>query len=145
MSKKKILSYSLILLVLLGFVFIQTYRVSGDSMNPNFTDGDLGISLRYIGQGRFDTVIVRKNGNLVIKRVIGLPNEKVEYKNNYLYINDNQVTEPFKRNSRTENFSIQLKENEYFVLGDNRERSLDSRSFGAVPQEEIISKVILKK
>lgn len=90
---------------------------------------------------RFDIVIAKKHDNyLIVKRVIGLPDEKVEYKNNHLYINDKPVTEDFidLYSTKTENFVYTLKDNEYFLLGDNREYSTDSREHGPFRKEEII-------
>lgn len=139
---KKVLKYSLITIFIFSFIFIQTYRIVGNSMNPNLNDGDFGISIKYISVDRFDIVILEKDQTKMIKRVIGLPNDLIEYKNNFLYVNEQPINEPFETNGSTHNFRFQLKEDEYFVLGDNRSQSLDSRSFGVVKRKEIQAKVI---
>lgn len=90
---------------------------------------------------RFDIVIAKKHDNyLIVKRVIGLPNEKIEYKDNHLYINEKPVTESFidLYLTKTEDFTYTLKDDEYFLLGDNREYSTDSRELGAFKKEKLL-------
>lgn len=90
---------------------------------------------------RFDIAIAKKTDNyLIVKRVIGLPDEKVEYKDNHLYINDKPVTEDFidLYLTKTQDFTYTLKDNEFFLLGDNREYSTDSREHGAFKKEELL-------
>lgn len=90
---------------------------------------------------RFDIVIAKKHDNyLIVKRVIGLPNEKIEYKDNHLYINEKPVTEDFidLYLTKTEDFTYKLEGNEYFLLGDNREYSTDSRELGAFKKEKLL-------
>jgi len=71
------------------------------------------------------------------KRVIGLPGEKIRYKNNKLYINDKIIEDSYAYGD-TENFQeITLGNDEYFLMGDNREISLDSRSLGVIKKDEI--------
>jgi signal peptidase I len=85
----------------------------------------------------------------LIKRVIGLPGEKVEYKDNKLYINDKYIKEKFLKNITTKNFSVKdmgydiIPKNMYLVLGDNRDDSIDSRAFGLIKKEEIIGKALI--
>ena len=115
--------------------------ISGNSMYPTLKDKQVVKVSKIKEINRFDIVIVKKHDNyLIVKRVIGLPNEKVEYKDNHLYINDKPVTEDFidLYSTKTENFVYTLKDNEYFLLGDNREYSTDSREHGPFRKEEII-------
>ena len=72
--------------------------------------------------------------------LIGLPGEKIEYKDNKLYINGEEIEDNFKANE-TADFTAETKENEYFVLGDNRKLSKDSRYLGNFKKENIIGKV----
>lgn len=78
-----------------------------------------------------------------IKRIVGLPNEKIEIKENYLWINGVKQEESYlsQQGNTYGDFSIQLKDNEYFVLGDNRQHSSDSREFGPIFIGDIIGKV----
>ena len=100
---------------------------------------------------RFDVIAFEyADTKYLIKRVIGLPGDKVEYKNNTLYVNDELVEEEFLDGHQTENFSLvsmgyeTIPEGKYLVLGDNRENSLDSRSFGLIDEEDILGKVSIK-
>lgn len=153
-------------LIILLFVFlIRTFiitpvNVNGTSMNPNLEEGDILLvyKLRYRLQGpkRFDVVTLKnKNGNL-IKRVIGLPGDKIRYvikqddegkKITELYINDEIYNEDFIEDDvklLTCNGDpdicvgvVTVPEDSYYVLGDNRGVSLDSRSFGVATKDEL--------
>lgn len=115
--------------------------ISGNSMYPTLKDKQVVKVSKIKEINRFDIVIAKKHDNyLIVKRVMGLPNEKVEYKDNHLYINEKPVTEDFidLYSTKTEDFVYTLKDNEYFLLGDNREYSTDSREHGPFRKEEII-------
>ena len=101
-------------------------QIVGNSMFPTLKDGEIGICTRISKISRFDIVVVNQDGRKIIKRVIGLPNETIEYKDNQLYINDNLVKDT-KKVGFTKNFKVKLGDDEYFCMGDNREHSLDSR------------------
>ena len=139
-----LISSALIVFISSKFLFFSA-EVVGTSMYPTLQDGDRGFSfiiLRNIEIKRFDICVVdsNKTSDLLIKRVIGLPNETVEYKNNKLYINGEYIKEDFLDDDVfTNDFSYTLKDGEYFCLGDNREVSRDSRYYGSFTKEEIIS------
>ncbi len=140
LNKKEILSY---VLIILAIVLIRSYvvtpiRVNGDSMNNTLKNGDYMILKKYSRNHikRFDIVVADANNEKLIKRVIALPGEKVEYKNGKLYINDKLIKNKYG-NGKTENFRDYCGQNEYFIMGDNRENSLDSRMFGCVNKEKI--------
>ena len=121
--------------------------VEGTSMYPLLHDNDYGYSFiisRNLGINRFDIAVIKVsdglNEKLLVKRVIGLPNEKVTYKNNKLYINDEYIEETFLNDDvNTNDFEVVLKDNEYYCLGDNRSVSRDSRSYGPFMKENIVS------
>lgn len=118
--------------------------VIGSSMKPTLEDGSFGIGFKITAKikiNRFDTVVVDKKDSdkLIVKRVIGLPNDTIEYIDNVLYINDEKYDEPYLNNVTTEDFKITLQDDEYFIMGDNREVSLDSRKSGPYKREDIIS------
>ena len=139
----------IVVIVVLFRTFVATPAVvDGDSMVGTLNNNDLvvlnKIIMHFNNIDRFDIVVIEndKDEDKIIKRVIGLPNEKIEYKDNVLYINDKQV----KMNSgvtyeTTEDFVAQTKDNEYFVLGDNRDISKDSRYVGNFTKDEILGKV----
>ena len=134
----------LIVFICFKFIFISA-EVVGTSMYPTLQDGDRGFSFiisRNIEIKRFDICVIDSNkaSELLVKRVIGLPNEKIEYKDNKLYINGEYIKEDFlSEDVYTNDFSYVLGEDEYFCLGDNREVSRDSRSYGSFIKEEIKS------
>lgn len=133
---------------------IQITTVHGDSMETTVSDGDrlfVGKMIYCFEEPkRFDVIVFTKDGEVnLIKRVIGLPGEKVEIKEGIIYIDGNQLEEQYGQNpmnQEAEPVELQLGEEEYFVLGDNRLVSLDSRypSVGAVEKEEIIGKAIVR-
>lgn len=134
-------------LVLLTIVLIRTFvatpvRVDGESMYSTLDDGNILLLEKYDTKyERFDIVVFDLNGERLIKRVIGLPGDEVEYKNNTLYINGTKVDETYGYGI-TQDFKYTKKaDNCYFVVGDNRNNSLDSRYFGCVPKDKIIGSV----
>jgi signal peptidase I len=120
--------------------------VSGASMDDTLKDGQIvlvnKIVYRVSDVKRFDIVVVKNeiNKDKIIKRVIGLPNEKIAYKNNKLFINDELVKVDYDIKD-TEDFEYTTSDNEYFVLGDNRPVSKDSRALGPFDKKEIIGRV----
>ena len=142
---KEIVPYVIvIILVLLFKKFLYTpIRVNGESMMKTLHDGDIMIlniiDYKVHGVKRFDIVVVDEGDELIIKRVIGLPGDTVEYKNNKLYRNGKKVNDKYA-SEKTEDFSVLVPKNEYFVLGDNRTNSLDSRAFGTFSSKKIKGK-----
>lgn len=152
---KEIISYILIIIIVLvikNYVFTPI-RVNGGSMEPTLKHNDIMIlnEIGYYINGveRFDIVVVSVNGERIIKRVIGIPGDKVEYKDNKLYINDQEIKEDFI-NDNTKDFSVKddlgfeiIPDNYYFVVGDNRNNSIDSRIIGLVSSKQIKGKTKL--
>jgi len=131
----------------------QPFIVSGASMEPNFHNGEyliideLTYELRLPERG--EVVVFRYPLNpseFFIKRVIGLPGEKVEIKNGKITINGLELAEPYLlANLETApNVKMELTENQYFVLGDNRPHSSDSRFWGALPKEKIMGRALVR-
>lgn len=143
-----------IIFVLLFFIFvIGLQQVIGPSMNPTLNEGDIIITNKFIYRfksiERNDVVVISQDEKYMIKRIVGLPGETVEYQNNDVLINGKAYKETFT-NSETEDFTIQdlgydvIPEDMYLVLGDNREDSLDSRTFGLISKNQIIGKAWIK-
>ena len=136
-------------------VFVKT-AVAGVSMEPTLMEGQVVIVNKieyYLKSPKRNDVIVYKQSNrehsyYEIKRVIGLPGETVKIKNGTIYINDEVLKEKIKtetiENAGLAEEGIKLDDNEYFVLGDNRNDSEDSRfaSVGNVLRNEILGKAV---
>ena len=144
---KELIPYIIIvILVVLFRTFIATpIRVDGPSMEDTLKNGDI-LFLNKLNKSyeRFDIVVIYKNNIKIIKRVIGLPGENIEYKDNILYINGKEVEDVAL--IRTGDFSLnelygidEIPEGYYFVLGDNRTVSKDSRYYdiGLIKKSEI--------
>ncbi|MFS0824272.1 signal peptidase I [Bacillus sp. 1P02SD] len=160
----KSLGISLIIVVFLRAFFFTNYIVDGESMMPTLEDGNL-LMVNKIGMkigelDRFDIVVFHKNKEEdFVKRVIGLPGDKLEYRDDVLYINGKSVSEPFLDKYKEEiivgqltgDFTLEevtgesnVPENHIFVIGDNRIDSWDSRHFGFVRMEQVVGKVNIK-
>ena len=153
---KEIIPYIIIIaVVVLIRTFIATpVIVSGDSMKPNLHDGEMLI-MRKIGYSnqnikRFDIVVVKDEKEEIIKRIIGLPEEHVSYKNNKLYINDKLTKQDYEFYN-TEDFNLEeictctsIPKGKYLVLGDNRPVSKDSRIIGLIDEKDILGKAIVR-
>jgi signal peptidase I len=139
-----------ILIALLINVFVgQATRVEGQSMEPNLHSNQRlvveKLSYRFHGPQRFDVVVLKlpsQGDELLIKRVVGLPGETVEIRDGHVYIDGAELDEPFvaeeTRAGRMENITVPPLH--VYVLGDNRNHSNDSRSFGPIPIDDIIGR-----
>ena len=152
-TTKYLLTAGSVIFIILYVVTIQ--QVVGPSMSSTLESQDIVLlsrsHYRLFDMKRFDVIAFEyADTKYLTKRVIGLPGDKVEYKNNTLYVNDEIVEEDFLDGHQTENFSLvsmgyeTIPEGKYLVLGDNRENSLDSRSFGLIDEEDILGKVSIK-
>ena len=153
-TKKELIIYgSIILAIILIRTFIVTpVRVNGTSMYSTLNDGEImivnKINYKFTDINRFDIVVVKTENNKIIKRVIGLPGETLKYEDNVLYINGQEVKESYLK-EKTEDFNInelgykKIPQDCYFVMGDNRDNSNDSRIIGCVKREQIKGKTSL--
>lgn len=146
---------ALILAVIIRSFFFTPIVVDGASMNPTLQDQDRMIVTRIGEPKRFDIVVFHApDGKNYIKRVIGLPGDRIEYENDILYINGKAYDEPYLKSYKerisqgtlTESFTLKetvvgretVPKGHLFVLGDNRRHSNDSRHIGAIPLEKVI-------
>lgn len=137
-----IVSSIVIIFILLNFVIFPC-RVDGASMYPTLKTDQKGYSFvftRLIGINRFDICVLNvdtsDSSKKIVKRVIGLPNETIEYKDNKLFIDGIYYEEPFLVDATTNDFKITLGGDEYCCLGDNRGISKDSRYYGAFKKKD---------
>lgn len=144
-----------IVLPIRTFLF-QPFLVKGQSMEPNFHNGDYlivdQISYRLREPKRGEVIIFKYPKNpsqKYIKRIIGLPGESVEIKDGKVFISGVELKESEylegSVNTEERNYgSIHLRDNEYFVMGDNRPLSSDSRIWGVLPKNYIIGRVFIR-
>ncbi len=147
--------YGIYIIVIIAVLLIKEFlftpiMVSGESMETTLLDKDIMIlnkvSLNTEKLQRFDIVVINYNGKYLIKRVIGLPGETVEVKDNKLYINGKYVKEDFlNKDTYTKDYKLDGKvpKNFYFVMGDNRGNSNDSRYLGCFSIDKIEGKTSL--
>lgn len=133
-------------IIITRIFFFSPIRVNGTSMYPTLQDKEFmilnKISLKQ-GINRFDIVVVQENNKYIIKRVIGLPGESVMYKDSKLYINGKVIEDNYSKTTTNDFDNVILGENEYFVMGDNRAVSSDSRIIGPVNIKNIKGKTNL--
>ena len=155
---KELYPYVIIVVVVVLFrTFIATpVRVDGSSMDSTLKDGDILI-LNKLNNNyeRFDVVVVEVSidgrKSKLVKRIIGLPGESIKYEDNELYINDKVVDDVAIE--RTSDFTLEeiynvdsIPDNYYFVMGDNRNNSRDSRDYtvGLIKKENIIGTTTIR-
>jgi len=135
---KKYFVIIFLLSVCYRFTFMP-YLVNGESMEPNLSHGQIGLALRTSVEHqpqRFDIVVIKLDRKYIIKRVIGLPGERIDCQGNQILINGSKLEDDYA-SGWTSDFSYQLSNSEYFCLGDNRENSSDSRVYGAFNAQDI--------
>ena len=136
---KELLPYIFILImVILIRTFVATpIKVNGSSMYKTLDGSEFMILNKMAKVERYDIVVVKNNSNELIKRVYGLPGEKIAIENGNIYINDKIIEDKYAFGKTSDYESITLGKDEYFVLGDNRQVSLDSRSIGPIKDQDI--------
>lgn len=152
---KKLLPYIIVVIVviLIKVYVVTPIRVNGKSMEPTLYERDIMIlnkTAYYFNEPeRFDIVVVNMPDEYLIKRVIGLPGDVIEYKDNKLYVNGEEVDDGLSDDIITNDFSTSdlgsevIPDDCYLVLGDNRENSLDSRELGFISKDQIIGRTSL--
>lgn len=154
----KIVIIALLIVVPIRYFIFQPFFVRGQSMEPNFHNGDYliidEISYRFGEPQRGEVVVFKCPDNpsqRYIKRIVGLPGERIEIEAGRVLIYQNGTNQVLDESGYLPEFlqtlgniEISLDQDEYFVLGDNRSLSSDSRRWGSLPEENIIGRVILR-
>ena len=157
----KITFISLVIILPVRYFLIQPFYVKGASMEPNFYDHEYLIidEITYrLGEPQRGDIVVFKYPKdprqFFIKRVIGLPGERVKIENGLVYITSGGQTNVLNEEYLTDGLEtrlpisgygeVTLKNDEYYLLGDNRDQSLDSRVFGSVKRDYIIGRTWLR-
>ena len=144
--------FFIIVVLLIAIYVVGFQQIVGSSMKPSFNNEDIvlidKLSYRFSNIKRGDVIsFYYSDSKFLVKRVIGLPGEVVEYINGELFIDGIKVDEPYLKGIVTEDFSYdKIPEDMYFVLGDNRGDSLDSRDekVGLIQKGDIIGKIIFR-
>ena len=130
---------------LFGLKGVKFYEVISRSMEPTLSVGDRIIAIKPEKLKRKDIVVIKDpegKGDILTKRIIGLPGEKIAVKKGNVYINNAKISEPYIKEKPLYVLMKKVPENHYFLLGDNRNDSEDSSVWGPVPKELIIGKVV---
>jgi signal peptidase I len=148
---------SILIVAPIRFFIAQPFIVRGESMNPTYADGQYLIidelTYRREQPERGDVIVFKypkDASKYFIKRIIGLPNEKINIVGGIPTIfsaeepEGKTLEEPYIKSLSFESISETLGDDEYFVMGDNRSNSLDSRIWGPLPKKNIIGRVIVR-
>ena len=148
---KELIPYIVILVVV---VLIRTFLVtpvivSGESMIPTLKDGNLMILNKRAKLKRFDIVVIDTGKEEIIKRIIGMPGETISCEDGVWYIDgvkqeDDYSTEYCTSSRETKFEKVELEDDEYFCMGDNRMNSKDSRYYGPFTRKQIKGRVRIR-
>lgn len=151
-KKNDIISYIIIILavITIRFFVATPVRVVGSSMDTTLKQGEILI-LEKIDKKykRFDIVVIQENNERIIKRIIGMPGESIKVIDGIIYINGEKLEDPYA-STPTSDFTLSkfeldvIPEDSYFVLGDNRAVSKDSRILGPINKKNIQGKAIYR-
>lgn len=154
----EVVVFAIAIFLFVYLLVLQPHKIKGQSMEPNFEDGEYlltdKITYRLKEPKRGDVIVFEApgaNGEEFIKRIIGLPGERLSLANGKIYINGEPLIEKYIPENITteggpflrEGVEIQVPQDSYFVLGDNRRASFDSRSWGFVTKDKITGRAWL--
>lgn len=144
---------ALAIIIPVRYFFIKPFYVKGASMEPTYQDREYlvidEISYRFKDALRGDVIVFRYPRDpkqFFIKRIIGLPGETIQITGNEVFINGKKLEEPYlEPGTQTKNdIVVTLEAEEFFVLGDNRNFSLDSRTFGPLTKQYVVGKTWIR-
>lgn len=145
----------------MGSLFFRIASVRGFGMTPTLREGDCILLKKTSEFKRFELGVFSSARGLQVRRIIGLPGEKISYSGDTLYVDDQQIDEKFivaeinksqqSGSDYTEDFSVSdlissaaVPEDHYLVLGDNRRYATDSRHYGLIKSERFVGKVLFR-
>lgn len=152
LSWGKSIAIALVLAVVIRQFLYTPVIVSGQSMEPTFEHENRIVITKIHKINRFDLIVFHSpySEDDLIKRVIGLPGDVVVMKNDHLFINEEEYEENYLQSNKdeifegqklTEDFEVEVPQGYFFVLGDNRRNSTDSRVLGFIEKESVVGKV----
>lgn len=151
----EVVVFAIAIFLFIYLLVLQPHKIKGDSMQPNYPDGEFlltdKLSYRFGKPERGDVIVFEAPGvrdEEYIKRIIGLPGERVMVRDGKVYINGNLLDEPYIADTLStgggifsaEGKEVVVPERSFFVLGDNRPASSDSRTWGFVEKQKISGK-----
>lgn len=154
----EVIVFAVAIFLFVYLLILQPHKIKGASMHPNFPDGEYlltdKVTYRFGEPKRGDVIVFKaptNEGEEFIKRIIGLPGEKVSIKNSRIYINGTPLEESYLAGNvitsggsfLAEGATVSVEEGEYFVLGDNRPHSSDSRAWGLVEKGKMTGRAWL--
>jgi signal peptidase I len=154
----EVIVFAVAIFLFVYLLILQPHKIKGASMHPNFPDGEYlltdKVSYRFGEPKRGDVIVFKaptNEGEEFIKRIIALPGEQVSIKNSKIYINGTPLEESYLAGNvitsgggfLAEDATVSVGQGEYFVLGDNRPHSSDSRAWGFVEKKEITGRAWL--
>lgn len=141
----KLLIFASLILLTVSHVLIP-FRVEGESMTPTLKNSSVHICFRaayWWNEPKRGDIVLATADELLVKRILAFPGETISFKNGQTFINDTYLVEPhmnFKWDWNME--AIKIKPDHVFIVGDNREMKIHQHSFGQVPKEWLLGKVV---
>lgn len=154
----QVVVFAVAIFLFIYLLILQPHKIKGESMYPSFLDGEFlltdKVTYRFREPARGDVIVFKapvNENDEYIKRIIGIPGDKVVVKNGFVYLNGTMLTETYLAKGTFSASGRFIKEGEeytvpagsYFVLGDNRSHSSDSRAWGFVTKAEITGRAWL--
>lgn len=138
-----------VVMLIASYLLLGVSRVEGDSMEPNLSSGDVVFYLRVnMSYEAGDIISIRlPSGEAYVKRIIACGGDTVDIIDGSVYVNGQQLTEDYaigitEKKTNVVSYPLTIEEGYYFVLGDNREVSVDSRNIGLIAQQQIMGKIL---
>ena len=152
-----LLVLALSLIVVFGFVrpfVVEPFYVPSDSMNPTLRSGDSVLVAKFayrLADPQRNSLVVFESptdtNKILMKRVVGVAGDRVAVRDGVLFVNGERKSEPYVNYRLTDSTFFgpaRVPEDHVFVMGDNRSNSVDSRSFGAVPEEDLLGEAFVR-